>query len=375
MHRRDFLKAAAAASFTAITRPGISPCADAGKPQAVMPKLKAQFGAYYFDGWAGKNSTPEDPAQPWTKNAPTHMRKRLFEEFADREPVWGWRDDTPEIMEKQIDLAADNGLAFWAFCWYFNPDPAKVDADPKHTGMKLFVKAKNNHRMKFCMLVANHDSHMLRKTENWKIAVGMWMPYLTHSQHLTIDGKPVVIIFNAKDYDSAGFEFLQSEARKAGLPGVAIVSCGALPPGSGFTHSTHYNVGIGWEKGLEEHKYADLIQTVRQSWKGTPQMPHIPCLVARWDKRPWEEKVASDDPKTRKMSWYFTGGTAELFAKHLADALAWMDANPGQTTRERLAIIYAWNELGEGGYLVPTRGDPQASYLKALKSVVMPDQK
>ena len=41
-----------------------------------------------------------------------------------REPVWGWRDDRLEIMERQIDLAADNGIAFFAFCWYWATDPA-----------------------------------------------------------------------------------------------------------------------------------------------------------------------------------------------------------------------------------------------------------
>lgn len=35
-------------------------------------------------------------------------------------------------------------------------------------------------------------------------------------------------------------------------------------------------------------------------------------------------------------------------------------------------MLYAWNEIGEGGYLVPTQGDRDGKYLKALKSVVRP---
>jgi hypothetical protein len=58
---------------------------------------------------------------------------------------------------------------------------------------------------------------------------------------------------------------------------------------------------------------------------------------------------------------------------HLRDAMAWMDKHPEQTTAERIVLIYAWNELGEGGYMVPTKGDPEGDYLKALRSVVMPD--
>ena len=39
---------------------------------------------------------------------------------------------------------------------------------------------------------------------------------------------------------------------------------------------------------------------------------------------------------------------------------------------ERIALIYAWNEFGEGGYIAPTKGDPDGKYLQALRSVVMP---
>ena len=33
----------------------------------------------------------------------------------------------------------------------------------------------------------------------------------------------------------------------------------------------------------------------------------------------------------------------------------------------KLLQIYAWNEMGEGGYLVPTKGDPKGNYLKQVK--------
>lgn len=32
-----------------------------------------------------------------------------------------------------------------------------------------------------------------------------------------------------------------------------------------------------------------------------------------------------------------------------------------------MIFIYAWNELGEGGYLVPTQEDPKNKYLKMVK--------
>ncbi len=47
-----------------------------------------------------------------------------------------------------------------------------------------------------------------------------------------------------------------------------------------------------------------------------------------------------------------------------------MDQHREQTTAERVVLLYAWNELGEGGYLAPTKGDPDGAYLRAIKQVV-----
>ena len=49
----------------------------------------------------------------------------------------------------------------------------------------------------------------------------------------------------------------------------------------------------------------------------------------------------------------------------------WIDAHPEQTTKDRLALVYAWNEMGEGGWLVPCRDDPDGAYLKAIRRVVL----
>jgi hypothetical protein len=51
-------------------------------------------------------------------------------------------------------------------------------------------------------------------------------------------------------------------------------------------------------------------------------------------------------------------------------AVAWMDQHREQTTAERIVLLYAWNEFGEGGYLASTKGDPEGAYLKAVKQVV-----
>ena len=224
---------------------------------AESPAPRAMVGAYYFDGWAGRHRLADTEA--WAKDAPTHLTKRMLDEFPDREPIWGWRDDRLEVMEQQIDLAADHGIAFFAFCWYWHPTQEQIDEDPKHTGLKLFLKARNSDRMKFCLLVANHEGFLIGNTENWKKAAEGWMPYLTDKRHVTVDGKPLVLMFNPADGHSEGLGALQAEAKKAGLPGVAIAACGRGDPKLGYTHRTHYNITLGYTGGSQEHRYAELV--------------------------------------------------------------------------------------------------------------------
>jgi len=323
-------------------------------------KVKVRIGAYYFDGWAGTDRFLD-----------MFVTKRMLAEFPDREPIWGWRDDSLQVMERQIDLAADHGLAFFAFCWYWHDNGRAINEqaikdDPKHTGLELFLKARNNRRLKFCLLVANHGGFEIRGTESWKQAADFWMPYLKHPQYLTVDGKPLVIIFNPDGGDQAGFAYLQEAARRAGLPGVAIAACAGGPAEMGYTHATHYNIVPDYPAGSQEHGYAELAEAQARAWGGTREQPYLPEVIAGWDARPWR----GPQGQGKEQDAYFPDRTPEQFAASLREAIAWMEAHPDQTTAERTILVYAWNEFGEGGYIAPTKGDPEGRYLKAVQSVL-----
>jgi len=339
---------------------------------AQQSKLNMKVGAYYFDGWAGENHNANNPEKTWAKNAPTHLTRRLAEEFSDREPVWGWRDDSQEIMERQIDLAADNGIEFFLFCWYWRDSNGPVNREAienlsLHTSLNLYMKAKNKHRIKYGFLVANHEGSEINGAENWYMATEYWMPYLKDPQFVTVDGKPLVVIFNAKGIENDGLATMQEVAIQAGLPGLSIAGCGNTD-NKNFTHRTHYNIVPGYSGGSEEHKYAELVEATKNKWIGKVDQPYIPEITVGWDKRPWETPAGLN----QKQGWYFPDRTPKQFSDFLSAASQWMDENQSDTTKERIVLVYAWNELGEGGYLVPTKGDPEASYLKVIKSLVNP---
>lgn len=338
-----------------------------------MVQKSATIGVYYFDGWAGRNRSADDPNEPWARNAPIHLTRRMVEEFPAREPVWSWRDDSIQVMERQIDTAADHGIGFFAFCWYWHDNggplnPEGIKTDPKHTGMELFMQARNNDRMKFCLMLANHGGFEIKGAEAWKQGADFWIPYLKHPRYMTVGGKPLIIVFEARGGDKEGFAYLQDAARKAGLPGVALAACGPGLPEIGYTLRTHYNLVPGYTAGSEAHPYSELLKYHEDRWEGTPAQPYMPVAIAGWDKRPWEGPQGMN----QAPGWYFPDATPEQFAAHIRKAVAWMDAHPDRTPVERIVMIYAWNEYGEGGYLAPTKGDPDGRYLRALRSVLMP---
>lgn len=331
-----------------------------------------QVGAYYFEGWAGTNALSNNPNEPWAKNAPTHLTRSLVENFSDREPLWGWRDDSVNIMEKEIDLAADHGLTYFSFCWYWHNDKDSLNKiavknDPKNSVIDRFLKAKNYNRMKFCLMIANHTGFEIKGTERWAEAITFLMPYLLDKQYLTVDGKPLVIIFDGNGMNKSSMEMIQEMAKQNGLKGLSVATAGNGSPDTGFSLRTNYAIAPGWKKGSQAHPYSELIAAGVASWNGNSQEPYIPLVTSGRDTRAWEGK---NEPYYNSPNWYYADRTPTQFKEFLFKAISWMDENPNKTTKERLILIYAWNELGEGGYILPTKGDPNGDYLKALQSVV-----
>ena len=284
-------------------------------------------------------------------------------------------------MKQQIDFAAENGLSFFAFDWYYPEGPDKET--PLNTGLKLYLDAPNRDRLEFCLLVANHGGFRIRPAD-WETVCAKWIQLFKNKQHLCVGGKPLLIFFSPRELLSAfggpegvrkAFDSLRDKATSAGLAGVSIAACSTPGPLHNWSNLEELaNAGFDLFTGYNYHGHPrrsnEKIQAFRTMMEGHQDIwdrfaarnirPYIPVVTVGWDKRPWE-----DAKTTATQDYYYPDRTAPLVEEFVSDAVNWLDQHPQSTVPERLILLYAWNENGEGGYLTPTKSMGEY-YLKAV---------
>jgi hypothetical protein len=70
-----------------------------------------------------------------------------------------------------------------------------------------------------------------------------------------------------------------------------------------------------------------------------------------------------------KRSPWYPDRTPKQVEEFVRLGVRWLEKHPDKTTPERLLLIYAWNENGEGGYLTPTAVDG-TTYLETVELAI-----
>lgn len=310
-------------------------------------------GAYYFDGWKNLRSR--------------HLTPALRDTFSEREPIWGWITSTQNIMNEQINLAADAGLSFFSFCWYYNP---KRNVDSSNRALVYYLASPVRQRLRFNLMVANHKGYEIGPRE-WPAVVQEWLQKFKSDTYLKVDGKPLLTFFTittlvskfgSPDAVRQAFDSLRTAAQQQGLGGVTIALCtgpgkrsATLAAACGFDVLTGYNYhDIGLADAATQAVPIDkMIRAENNLWNRFPKvstLPYMPVATLNWDPRPWAR------PSNRYASKpYFTGFSAASVAKSVRSASNWVRQHPQHTLKEKVVLLYAWNEYGEGAWLTPSK--------------------
>ncbi len=319
-----------------------------------------EVGVYYFPGWS--SATNWQPIMP----------------FPERRPVLGWyREGDPELADWQIKWAVEHGITFFAYDWYWSQGSRQLEL-ALHDGC---FKARYRHLLKFCLLWANHNPPGTSSRADCLAVTRYWIEnYFRRTEHLTVAGKPAVIIFSpqrlTEDLGPAGvkaaFEAMRAECRQAGLQGLHLIACvgdvgGARQAAAeGYDAVTAYNwPGLGMSGGGMRAPFETLVPGYRRQWQhflDESPLPLSPLPVCGgWDSRPWH----GENNLVR------FGRTPELFHRHLLDARSVLEAASRRGDADNLVLIEAWNEWGEGSYIEPHQ-EYGFGYLDAIRDVFTP---
>lgn len=330
--------------------------------------INVKMGAYYFDGWTG--------------TYPYHITTELKKSFPSRESKWGWITSSQRIMNEQINLAANSGLSFFSFCWYYN-GKNKYKNEPLNRSLGLYLKSPNNSKLKYSLLVANHSGFEIGP-DDWAMVTKEWVSQFKSNRYLTVDGKPIITFFSlgslvnkfqTVDKVKEALNDFRQQAIHSGLKGVSIAI--SLSPNEkdinlavacGFDVITGYNYH---DAGLKSDKRVVPIEFMQKAevaiwnqFSHLSSLPYIPVTTLNWDPRPW-----ANSNNNYSTAPYFKGFSNVSIYNSVLSCKSWIKNNSKNTVKERIGIIYAWNEYGEGAYLTPTKKgiNPLEGLKKALK--------
>ena len=322
-----------------------------------------------------------------------------------RYPLWGYVNEAdPYIAEMEINAAADHGINVFIFDWYW------YDGVPFLEGHLNdgFLKARNNNRMKFYLMWANHDVNLgwdkrnaddaftkknkaviweggIDREEFEKVALRWIEKYFTHPRYYQIDGKPVFMLYDVQNFmeglggleqakdalnwfreqvKKAGFKDLELQAALRGgsnrsfsvVPGDKIGTQEEVIEKLGFDSLTHYVFAHMMNPGRDYNEIAADAEKLWYDLSKAYKAKYYPQVSVGWDASP--------------RTYHYTGAittnnTPANFEQALRKAKAFVDAHPDQAP---LITVNSWNEWTETSYLMPCTMYGYG-YLEAVKNV------
>lgn len=302
-----------------------------------------------------------------------------------RKPLWGYVNEAdPHVMEMQIGVAAEHGVNVFLYDWYWY-DRRPFLENCLNDG---YLKARNNDRVKFYLMWANHDvkniwdiriSHeesntiwdgAVDRAEFERVADRLIHRYFGHPSYYTIDGKPIFMVYDVGNLirglggveeTREAIEWFRERCVDAGLPGLHLqlatwgerpINLSGVDSGKtamsaevtrrlGFDSMSHYQF-VHFTN--IDREYSDIVEDVVAEWERIDaeyEIPYFPHVSIGWDNNPRFKEFRAGIVRNN---------SPEEFEKALLRAREYVDAHPG---RPPLVTVNSWNEWTETSYLEP----------------------
>ncbi len=332
-------------------------------PGSAAPPGPPLVGAIRFDAWYDPSDTIDQQCAAalssgvWTSRWPPNATAEGG--------VLAWPAAVQATIDDEIDAAVKAGLSFWAFDSY-QPGDDLSDA------LALYLSSSKRGLLGFCML---------GQSSNWagaapaiySSALDRDIAMMSQAGYVKVlGGRPLYFVLDASSQQTASLQGgvaaaiayvrQQSIQANAGNPFIVWLSGAALAD----YNNTAAALAAGADAAgayacpgtpIGAAAYSELAVLAATDWsnRAAADFPMVPTAMTGWDLRPLIETLQPFYPIAPSLSAsdYYLQGEAGAVAAHVRDAVAFCVDNP-QACVANVALVYAWNELAEGGWLMPT---------------------
>lgn len=373
------------------------------------------IASYYFPNYHEDVRNARMFGDGWTEwELVKAARERFPGHHQPNVPAWGYTDEAnPVDMAQKIDAAADHGVDAFIFDWYHYNDGLFLERAIEEG----FFGARNNGRIKFALMWANHDyinifpadtASLLREggprllypgtvtPETWDIMTDYIIEtYFQHPSYWLIGGAPYFSVYDLsrlmesfgslqstreaigqfrEKVTKAGFRDLHLNAVVWGrtvLPSGEILDMGDMKgflQELGFASATSYVWIHHVALDFPSHAYADVQEKYFEyaaRFAGSIDIPYYPNVTMGWDSSPRARQDQPFENHGYPFMGTITGNSPENFRNALVMMREFLDEHPGS---QHIFNINCWNEWTEGSYLEPDTIHGMA-YLEAIREV------
>jgi hypothetical protein len=341
--------------------------------QSVPAAARPLVGAIRWDAWFGDDPTTTVGVQVERSLSPQQWHYRL--PFFGREispSAVHVRANVQPVMDREIRYAHEAGIDYWAFVMYPKTFPATTG------GVDLYLKSHHKKDLRFCMMADRLDGDIIDRL----------IDYFKDPAYLTVlRGRP--LLYTLGPNGLPGLQDPQWQDAKASVAKLRQASVRAIGKSPYIVHLWGWSGAkeVVTELGLDamgayslnfrdkSAPYAILAAKTKAKWDewAKTELKVVPLVTAGWDRRPrvmnpvsWEK----DTPRPDEIEYYYRAPTPAELSGLLRDAVTWCQQNAA-TAESQVILIYAWNEIDEGGWLVPSLWPDQGSRrLDAIRAVL-----
>jgi len=274
-------------------------------------------------------------------------------------------------MDSEIRYAHDAGIDYWAFVMYPVSFPATTG------GLDLYFKSSHKGDIRFCMIVEHLDDDTVDRLVQY---------FKDKSYQTVLGGRPLVYLLGPRGLNdpgwhdaSAGVNKLRQNAIRTDSKMPYLVHLWGWSGGKEVIDALHLDAMSAYSLNFDDKgaPYATLARKTEAKWDEWMKTGSkvVPLVTAGWDRRPRVmNPVSWEGPpkRTDEIEYYYASPKPGELATLLQDARLWCARNSA-AAEANVILIYAWNEIDEGGWLLPSLWPDQgSSRLDAIRAILRP---